>query len=171
MTQKLRKIFGLLKDTSFKVNVLNREFNLPVERRIILFSTSLYLSTKFIREEYTMRREGWKSQTIWGKKQIQLYWYCRKGRNSVLYYNFTQEFVPMKRSEGSSSLNSLWGWKQAHVVSSRGTAYLWDKILQVTFKVWEYEILSSVNLGRKEYELRMWFWSANFGNRELRMVQ
>ena len=32
-------------------------------------------------------------------------------------------------------------------------------------------MLSSVNLGRKKYELRMWFWSANLGNRELRMVQ
>ena len=30
-----------------------------------------------------------------------------KGRNSVLHYNFTQEFVPMRRSQESSSLNSL----------------------------------------------------------------
>ena len=51
-------------------------------------------------------------------------------------------------------------------------SYLWDKILQVTLKrSAEYEILSSVNLGRRKYELRMWFWSANFGNRELGMVQ
>ena len=51
-------------------------------------------------------------------------------------------------------------------------SYLWDKIVQVTLKrSGEYEILSSVNLGRRKYELRMWFWSANFGNRELGMVQ
>ena len=35
-----------------------------------------------------------------------------------------------------------------HVVSSRGTAYLRDKIHHVTLKIGEYEILSSVNLGR-----------------------
>ena len=95
-----------------------------------------------------------------------------QGRNSVLYYNFAQEFVPMKSSQDSSSLNFLWRWKQAHVVSSRGTAYLWDKNSSSDPKsLGKYEILSSVNLGRKKHELRMWFWSANFGNRELRMVQ
>ena len=34
-----------------------------------------------------------------------------------------------------------------------------------------YEMLSSVNLERKEYELRMFFCAVNFRNRELRMVQ
>ena len=104
------------------------------------------------------------------QKQIQFYWYC-EGRNSVFYCKFAHEFVPMKRSQESSSLNSFWRWKQALVVSSRGTAYLWDEILQVTLKIREFEILSSVYLGRKKYELRMWFWSANLGNREFRMVQ
>ena len=49
-----------------------------------------------------------------------------KERNSVLYNSFAREFVPMKRSQESYSLNFLWKWKQALVVSSRGTAYLWD---------------------------------------------
>ena len=48
-----------------------------------------------------------------------------------------------------------------HVVSSRGTVYLWDKNYSRNPK----------NPGRKKYELRMLFWSSNFGNRELRMVQ
>ena len=46
--------------------------------------------------------------------------------------------------------------KQKHVVSSRDTAYLWDKFF-------EYEILSSVDLGRKKYKLWMLFCSACFG--------
>ena len=49
-----------------------------------------------------------------------------KERNSVLYFSFAREFVPMKRSQESYSLNFFWKWKQALVVSSRGTAYLWD---------------------------------------------
>ena len=47
--------------------------------------------------------------------------------------------------------------------SSRDTAYLWDKILRVTLKPGEYEILSSVNLRRKKYKLRMLFCSGNLG--------
>ena len=46
--------------------------------------------------------------------------------------------------------------KQKHVVSSRDTAYLWDKFF-------EYEILSSVDLGRKKYKLWMLFCSACLG--------
>ena len=49
------------------------------------------------------------------------------------------------------------------IVSSRGTACLWDKILQVILDVGEYEILSSVDLGRNEYKLWMLFCSANLG--------
>ena len=41
------------------------------------------------------------------EKQIQLYCYfAGKGRNSVPYYSFAHEFVPMKNLE-SSSLNSF----------------------------------------------------------------
>ena len=46
---------------------------------------------------------------------------------------------------------------------SRDTAYLWDKILRVTLKPGEYEILSSVNLGRKKHKLLMLFCSVNLG--------
>ena len=41
----------------------------------------------------------------------------------------------MKRSQESSSVNFFWRWKQAHVVSSRDTTYLWDKFLRVILKV------------------------------------
>ena len=76
-----------------------------------------------------------------------------KGRNSVLHHNFAQEFVPL-----FTYLIPFEGEKQAHVVSSRGIAYLWEKILQVNLKIRGVrDTLSSVNLGRKKYELRMWF--------------
>ena len=123
-------------------------------------------------KKFTMRREDWrKAKTSWAKNKFNCIDIAGKGRDSVLYYNFSHEFVPMKRSQESSSLNSLWRWKQAHVVSSCGIAYLWDKILQVTLKIWGVRDTLKWEPGKKEYELRMWFWSTNFGNRELRMVQ
>ena len=42
MTQKLGNNFGLLKDTSFIVIMLNREFNLRAQRRIIPCFQDLY---------------------------------------------------------------------------------------------------------------------------------
>ena len=49
--------------------------------------------------------------------------------DGILYYITTlvHEFFPMKRSDESSSPNFLFlRWKQAHVVSFRDTACLWD---------------------------------------------
>ena len=123
-------------------------------------------------KKYTMWWEDWrKAETSEAKPNSNVFDIEGKGPNSVLYYNSAQEFVSMKRYQESSSLNSIWKWKQAHVVSSRGTAYLWDKILQVTLKNWWIRDTLKCEPGKKKYELRMWFWSANFGNRELRMVQ
>ena len=136
MTQKIGNNFGLFEDTSFIVIVLNREFNIRAARRIIPYFQDSRNWTKLLRKEiYDAGEVRRKAKTIWGKKQIQLYWYCRDGRNSVPYYKFTLRIVPMKRSQESSSLNSLSRWEQAHVVSSRDTAYLRDKILQVTLKI------------------------------------
>ena len=78
----------------------------------------------------------------------------------------------MKRSQESSSLNSLWRWKQAHVVSSRGTAYLWDKNLQVNLKIGRVQHTLKWEHGKRDV------WTPNVfsvqrpsRNRELRMVQ
>ena len=110
------------------------KFNLRGKRRIIPYFQDSYYWTKPLREEiYNAGGELEKSPNIWGK-HVQLYWYCRKGRNSAPSYNFAQEFVPMKRSQESSSPNFLWRWKQVRVVSSLGTAYLCDKIIRVTPK-------------------------------------
>ena len=56
------------------------------------------------------------------------------------------------------------------MLSSRDTWYLWDKILRVTLQPGEYEILSSVDLGRKKYKLRMLFCSASLGCTQMRRV-
>ena len=68
--------FGLFKDTSFVVIMLNREFNLCAERRTISYFQDFY---------YWIRcggRIGVKPKHL-RQKQIQLYWYCREGPNSV----------------------------------------------------------------------------------------
>ena len=72
------------------------------------------------------RRIG-EAKTSEAKNQFNYVDIAGKGRTNVLYYNFAHEFVSMTRSQESSSTNFIWRWKQAHVVSSRGTAYLWDK--------------------------------------------
>ena len=51
-----------------------------------------------------------------------------------------------------------------HLLSLLAAQRICETILQVNPQIPEYEILSSVNLERKKYELWMWFWSANFGS-------
>ena len=168
-----QKDFWPFQRTSVIVTMLNREFNLRAERRIIPNFTRFTLLDET--PPRTNIRSGWenwrKSKTSEEKTKFHCMDIAAKGRNSVLYFNFGHEFAPMKRSQESSSLNSIWRWKKAHVVSSRDTAYLRDKILQVTLKVPEVRDTLKCDLGREKYELRILSWSANFGNRELRMVQ
>ena len=103
-----------------------------------------------------------KSQSVWSK--IRLYWYRRrKTEFSVVFTTWSRIRFQWKDLKECSSPNFLLRWKLAHVVSSRDTAYLWDTILRETLKPGEYEILSSVILGRKRYKLRMLFCSANLG--------
>ena len=55
-----------------------------------------------------MREENWrKAETSEAKTNLIVYDIAGKGRNSVLSYNIAQEFVPMKRSQESFSLNFL----------------------------------------------------------------
>ena len=100
----------------------------------------------------TWRRDVWEGIANWQTKRLSN---CTE---SLLHVLLTINFWKKEELETVGELSKA--------------SYLWDKILQVTLKrSGEYEILSSVNLGRRKYELRMWFWSANFGNRELGMVQ
>ena len=60
-TQKLGNMFGLFKDTSFVVIIMNREFNLRAERRIIPYSQFFYIIERNSSEKkYTMREEDWR---------------------------------------------------------------------------------------------------------------
>ena len=127
-----------------------------------------------------------KSRSVWSK--IQLYWYWRRKTGFCVVLQFgtrinSDEKIWKKKSSSPNFL--ILRWKLAHAVSSSDVAYLWDKILRVTLQPGEYEILSSVNLGRKKFELQMLICSANLecthecggfspkklGNRESRMVR
>ena len=82
MTQKIGNNFGLFKDTSFTVIILNREFNVRAERRIIPYFQDLYCWTKVLREEMFDAERGLeKSQNIWGKNKF-IFWYCRERTES-----------------------------------------------------------------------------------------
>ena len=70
MTQKIGNNFGLFKDTSFIVIILNREFNLRAQRRIIPYFQDVYYWTKLLREEiYDAGGELEKSQNFSGQTQ------------------------------------------------------------------------------------------------------
>ena len=164
-----RNQYGLLgsrrssERNSLIVIILNREVQLA-ERRIINYFTRFiyWANTPPRRNIRCGRRSGEKPKHLMCKIKFNFFGIAGTGRNSVLSYNLTQEFVPTTRSQESSSPKFLWRWKQAHVVSSRSTAYLWDKILQVNTQSGEYGILSSENLGSNEYEFLMLVCPANF---------
>ena len=148
--QMLGKTSGRSKETSFIVVILNREFNCTCrEKNHSLSHKNYIIERQYSKMKCTIREEseiGEKPKHL-RQNQIQLCWYCRAGRNSLFHYYFAHELVLMKTSQESFSPNFLWRWKQAHVVSSRGAAYLWDKI-QVNLKILGLQILSSENLGR-----------------------
>ena len=145
MTKASIKIFGLTQKPG--KNFIYRHHIEPRSSTYVPREESFLISKIYIVER--ARRIGEKPKHL-RQRQIQFFDIAGKGRNSVLYYNFAQEFVPMIRSQESSSPNSLWTWKQAHVVSSRGTAYLWDNILQVNLEIWWVRATLKWELGKKE---------------------
>ena len=103
-----------------------------------------------------------KSRSVWSK--IRLYWYCRRETEfSVVFTTWSRIRSNEKIWKKALHLVFFFKWKLARVVSSRDTAYLRDTILRETLKPGEYEILSSVILGRKRYKLRILFCSAILG--------
>ena len=157
-----RENFGLFKDTSLIVIILNQEFNFRAERRIIPYFQDLYCWTNLLREEVkdAERRIGEKPNHL-RQKKIQFY-LILQGKDGTLY-----SFTALRPNS--------FRWKDLkkalHLIPSRHSVSVRPNSSSIPKTPGKYEILSSVNLGRKKYELRMWFWSANFGNRELRMVQ
>ena len=96
-----------------------------------------------------------------------------QGKDGILYSITTLHTNSFRWKDLKKALHLIFSEGESKHTLSRLAA---QRICQTKFFKWpsnsgEYEILSSVNLGRKKYELRMWFWSANVGNRELRMLQ
>ena len=58
-------------------------------------------------EKKCAMRDWRKAQTSEAKNKFNFFDIAGKGRNSVLHYSSAHEFVSMKRSQESSSLNSL----------------------------------------------------------------
>ena len=99
MTQKLGKTLGLFKDTSFAVIILNREFNLCAESRIIPYFTRFTLLNETLpRRNIRSGGKIGKSQNIRRKHKFNCIDLAGKGRNCVPHYIFAQEFVLMKSS-------------------------------------------------------------------------
>ena len=120
MTQKLGKIFWSIQRTSFIVIILNREFNLRAETRNHPLFHKIYIIERNSEKKYTIQGSDWrKAKTSEAKSNSIVL--TLQGKDGILYAITTSSanFVPMKRSQESSSLNSLWRC---------GTAYLWDKI-------------------------------------------
>ena len=127
------------------------------------------------------------SKGMWEKSRVKRIKEVQKSKNKVHFASLMgtrrrTEFCTLlqlfawirseERSQESSSLNSPCKWKQALVVPSRGTACLWDKILQVNLKgpgSTRYSL--KCELGKKEVWTPNVVLVSELRNKELRMVQ
>ena len=101
-----------------------------------------------------------KRRSVWRKTH--LYWYCRwKIEFGVVLQLGTR--IRSNEKIWKKAPRLFFFLRLAHAVSSSDIAYLWDKNLRVTLKPGEYQILSSENLGRKKYKIRMVFCPACLG--------
>ena len=74
-----------------------------------------------------MREKDSRSQNIWGKHKFDCKWYCRERTEFCTLLQLCAWIRSDEKISRKLWIQFLWRWKQAHVVSSRGTAYLWDK--------------------------------------------
>ena len=86
MTQKIGNNFSLFKDASFIVIILNREFNLRAERRVILYFTRLTsLNETFPRRNTRRVEEDWrKAKTSEAKTNLIIV--ILQGKDWILYF-------------------------------------------------------------------------------------
>ena len=137
------------------------KFKQRAERRIFPYFTSFGLlsETPPRRNFRCGRRNGKKPKHLRRNK-------CNcidiAGKYEILHHITTLRTNPFLRKDLKKAFHQIFSEGESKHTLSLGTAYLWDKILQFNLKIREYEILSSENLGRKKYELRMLFCSANF---------
>ena len=168
-----RKEFWSFKDDSFVVIILNRDFNLRAERRIVPYFTRFTLLNE------TPPRRNIRCGERIGKART----FEAKTNSIVLILQGRTECCTLLQlcariRSDEKILRKLFTWFLLKVkastcclVSRHSVSVRQHSSSKPQNPAGVYEILSSVNLGRKKYELRTWFWSANFGNRELRMVQ
>ena len=76
---------------------------------------------------FSMRWEDWRKAKTSEAKTNSIVLMLQERTEFCTLLQLYARIRSLKRSQESSSLNFLWRWKQAHVVSSRGAAYLWDK--------------------------------------------
>ena len=88
------------------------------------------------RSQMTWRLDkNWKTKNICSQDKNSVLLKVQ-GKDGILYCILTLRTNSFRWKDPKEALhlNYLSRWKQAHIVSSRGTAYLWDKILRVTLK-------------------------------------
>ena len=122
MTKESIRIFWLTeklgKNCIYRHHIEPKSSTYVPREESFLISQELHFWTK-------MRGRIGEGQNIWGNNKFNCIWYCRE-RTEFFIVTLRKNSFRWKRSQESSSPNFLWRWKQAHVVSSRGTAYLWD---------------------------------------------
>ena len=147
---------------SLIVIILNREVQLA-ERRIISDFTRFIYWAKLHREEIHDAGGGLeKSQNIWGKNQIQFF-LILQGKERILHFITTLRKNSFRWKDLKKALHLIFFEGESKHMLSRLAA---QRICETNFfkfskKSGEYGILSSENLERNEYELRM-FCPANF---------
>ena len=125
--EQINKDFWVRAEARKIVIILNREVQSSAERRIIPYFTRFTLLNETPpRRNFRCGRGMERSQNIWGKKTI-ICWYCRERTEFCTLFQLCARIrSDEKISRKLFTFFFLWRWKQAHVVSSRGTAFLSD---------------------------------------------
>ena len=104
MTEKIGNNLGLFRETSLMSSYWTESSTYVPREEPFVISKIYIIEWNTSEKNYTMWEEDWrKAKTSEAKTNSIVFDIARKGRNSVLYYNFQHEFVPMKRSQESSS--------------------------------------------------------------------
>ena len=151
-TQKIGNNFGLFKDTSFIVIILNREFNLRAERRIIPYFQDLYYWTKLLREEiWRCGRMDWrKAKTSEAKTNSIIL--ILQGKDGILYLIATLRTNSFRRKDLKKALHLIaFEGESKHTLSRLAAQRICEtKILQVTVKIRRVRDTLKCELGKKE---------------------
>ena len=151
-TKESTRIFGLTQklgnNLSFIVIILIREVQLTCSEKNHFLFTRFILVNETSSEKFYDAGGGLdKSQNIWGKIKFN-FLILQERRNSVLYHNFTQELVPMKRSQEQALHLTFFEGESKPMLSRLVAQRIFETtILQVNLKIqgveetlkWEFE--------------------------------